>query len=131
KEKFQQILENKCKEYRYDPVQEYCKICKRDDFDENGDYNPCCHFKEKIDFVKVFEFAKFSKEYCNKYEDHYANISRHDELLRLKALPHVINSGIIPLISDKIRQIPGKICITQGKIQLYFQAKISMNSHKK
>ncbi|CAG8458733.1 5511_t:CDS:2 [Gigaspora margarita] len=31
KEKFQQILENKCKEYRYDPVQKYCKICKRDD----------------------------------------------------------------------------------------------------
>ncbi|RIB07315.1 hypothetical protein C2G38_2046105 [Gigaspora rosea] len=72
KEKFQQILENKCKEYGYDPVQEYCKICKRDDFDENGDYNPCCHFKEKIDFVNVFEFAKFSKEYCEKYENHYA-----------------------------------------------------------
>ncbi|CAG8788918.1 44609_t:CDS:1 [Gigaspora margarita] len=74
KEKFQSILEDKCKEYGYDPIQEYCKTCKRDDFDENGDYNPCCHFKEKIDFVKVFEFAKFSKERCNEY-DHYAVVS--------------------------------------------------------
>ncbi|CAG8854630.1 26179_t:CDS:1, partial [Gigaspora margarita] len=61
-----------CKEYGYDPVQEYCKICKRDDFDENGDYNPCWHFKEKINFLKVLEFAKFFKQYCDKYGDYYA-----------------------------------------------------------
>ncbi|CAG8813780.1 13196_t:CDS:2, partial [Racocetra persica] len=39
------------------------------DFDENWEYNPCCHIKQKIDFVEVFEFAKFSKGYCDK--DHY------------------------------------------------------------
>ncbi|CAG8856960.1 33253_t:CDS:1, partial [Gigaspora margarita] len=69
KEKFQQILENKCKEYCFEPFQEYCQICKRGDYDENWEYNPCWHAKQKIDFVKIFEFAKFSKGYCDK--DHY------------------------------------------------------------
>ncbi|CAG8475169.1 35722_t:CDS:2 [Gigaspora margarita] len=56
----------------FDPVQEYCKTCKRDDYDENRDYNSCWHFKKKIDYVEVFEFAKFFKKYCNEYEGHYA-----------------------------------------------------------
>ncbi|KAF0538763.1 hypothetical protein F8M41_007531 [Gigaspora margarita] len=41
KEKFQQILEKTCEDYGYDPVQEYCKICNRGDYDENWVYNPC------------------------------------------------------------------------------------------
>ncbi|RIB15680.1 hypothetical protein C2G38_2318652 [Gigaspora rosea] len=41
KEKFQQILENMCEDYGYDPIQEYCKICNRGDNDKSWEYNSC------------------------------------------------------------------------------------------
>ncbi|CAG8629059.1 892_t:CDS:2 [Dentiscutata erythropus] len=61
--KFRQILEDTL------AIIKYCRFCKRGNFDDEGLYNPCWH---KIDFVEIFKFAKFSKNYCDK--DNYYDV---------------------------------------------------------
>ncbi|CAG8533724.1 561_t:CDS:10 [Gigaspora margarita] len=54
KEKFQQILENTCEDYGYDPIQEYCKICNQ------GQY-PGIE-KEYKKFINAIETRRSAKE---------------------------------------------------------------------
>lgn len=73
---FKQLLEDKCSEYNYKPVQLYCRVCKRyDDFDENDNYSSCDHLRRPIDIVEVYEFAQYLKEFCKDSQYHYEVVS--------------------------------------------------------
>ncbi|CAG8785742.1 34027_t:CDS:1, partial [Racocetra persica] len=73
---FKQLLEKKCREYNYESVQLYCRVCKRyDDFDKRDNYISCGHLRRPIDIIEAFEFAQYSKEFCKDRQYHYEIVS--------------------------------------------------------